>query len=111
MKSLLSIPAFASLYLVLAHYWHVPRFAAYVYGLMSLLCFVAYAWDKFAARTRRRRTRESTLLMWGLFCGWPGAVLAQQLLRHKSSKVSFGRSFWLTVALNVAGFLAWIVGF
>jgi uncharacterized membrane protein YsdA (DUF1294 family) len=72
---------------------------------MSLLCFLAYAKDKSAARSGGWRTKESTLLMLGLLCGWPGAVLAQQLLRHKSTKTSFQIAFWVTVVLNVAGFL------
>lgn len=32
--------------------------------------------------------------------GWPGAFLAQRLLRHKSSKTSFQVVFWTTVALH-----------
>jgi uncharacterized membrane protein YsdA (DUF1294 family) len=73
---------------------------------MSLLCFVAYARDKSAARSGRWRTKESTLLMLGLLCGWPGALLAQYLLRHKTAKTGFQTMFWVTVVLNVAGFAA-----
>jgi uncharacterized membrane protein YsdA (DUF1294 family) len=43
--------------------------------------------------------------MLGLFGGWPGAVLAQQWLRHKTVKQPFRQMFWLTVALNIACFL------
>jgi hypothetical protein len=38
----------------------------------------------------------------GLACGWPGGLLAQQWLRHKSIKTAFRWKFWLTVALNLA---------
>ena len=48
---------------------------------------------------------ESTLLAVGLFGGWPGAIVAQQLLRHKSSKVSFRLAFWATVVMNILGFI------
>lgn len=106
MPPLLAIPVFAVVYLVAALLWQVPHGVAVGYLVMSLLCFATYAWDKSAARAGRWRTRESTLLMLGLLCGWPGALLAQQLLRHKSAKVSFLWMFWVTVALNVAGFLA-----
>lgn len=41
----------------------------------------------------------------GLLCGWPGGLLAQRLLRHKTVKTSFQLAYWCTVALNVAG--AW----
>jgi uncharacterized membrane protein YsdA (DUF1294 family) len=103
----LGIPACALLYLVVAFYRPVPRALALAYVLMSLLCFACYAWDKSAARAGRWRTRESTLLVLGLLCGWPGALLAQQLLRHKATKAAFQLTFWATVVLNVAGFLAW----
>ena len=36
----------------------------------------------------------------GLACGWPGAVLAQQVLRHKNRKPGFQGLFWVLVALN-----------
>jgi uncharacterized membrane protein YsdA (DUF1294 family) len=100
------LPTFALLYLAAALFWQVPQHAALVYLGMSLLCFLAYALDKSAARAGRWRTRESTLLLLGLLCGWPGAVLAQQLLRHKSSKTAFQLAFWASVLLNVAGFVA-----
>jgi uncharacterized membrane protein YsdA (DUF1294 family) len=102
-----SIPAFAGIYLLVALRGPVPHSVAAGYLAMSLLCFALYAWDKHAARSGGWRTRESTLLVLGLLCGWPGAVLAQRLLRHKSAKPSFQRAFWVTVLLNVAGFLAW----
>jgi uncharacterized membrane protein YsdA (DUF1294 family) len=38
--------------------------------------------------------------------GWPGAALAQQFLRHKSSKREFRNIFWITVAINI-GALMW----
>ncbi len=73
-----------------------------VYGLMSLVTYGVYALDQSAARRRRHRVPERTLHLLALFGGWPGASLAQHLLRHKSSKSSFLRLFWLTVLLNCA---------
>jgi uncharacterized membrane protein YsdA (DUF1294 family) len=72
---------------------------------MSLMCFVAYWADKAAANAGKRRTPESTLHVLALAGGWPGALLAQQVLRHKSVKAEFRGVFWATVALNVAGFV------
>ena len=74
----------------------------------SGITFLVYALDKSAARRDRWRTRESTLHLLSLIGGWPGALAAQQLLRHKSAKPSFQAMFWLTVAVNVAvvGWLA-----
>jgi uncharacterized membrane protein YsdA (DUF1294 family) len=70
---------------------------------MSLFTFMVYAWDKAAARAQRWRTAESTLHLMALAGGWPGALLAQQWLRHKSAKREFRAVFWVTVLLNVAG--------
>jgi uncharacterized membrane protein YsdA (DUF1294 family)/cold shock CspA family protein len=105
--SLFAIPAFAVLYGVIAFVWRVPALVALFYLLASLLCFVAYALDKSAARQQRWRISENKLLLLGLAGGWPGAIVAQQLLRHKSSKTRFRSAFWGTVVLNVAGFVVW----
>jgi uncharacterized membrane protein YsdA (DUF1294 family) len=53
------------------------------------------------------RTRESRLHLLALFGGWPGPMVAQSVLRHKSRKQSFRVVFWVTVALNCAS-LAWL---
>jgi uncharacterized membrane protein YsdA (DUF1294 family) len=76
------------------------------YAVASVACFIAYALDKAAAVERRQRISERTLLLLGLFCGWPGGLLAQRLLHHKSSKTSFQLKFWVTVVLNAALVLA-----
>jgi uncharacterized membrane protein YsdA (DUF1294 family) len=70
---------------------------------MSLITFATYAMDKAAARAGRWRTSEVSLHLLALACGWPGALLAQQWLRHKSAKQPFRAVFWLTVILNLAG--------
>ncbi|MBC7724846.1 MAG: cold shock and DUF1294 domain-containing protein [Burkholderiaceae bacterium] len=72
------------------------------YAVLGLAAFVVYAVDKSAATGGRWRTREVTLLAVGLLGGWPGAVLAQQILRHKTRKLSFQVAFWISVILNVA---------
>ncbi len=78
------------------------------YLVASLVAFSAYALDKSAARNDRWRTRESTLHLFALVGGWPGALAAQRRLRHKSSKRSFQIGFWVTVILN-CGALAWLL--
>ena len=77
-----------------------------VYAIASVASFAAYAFDKSAARQRQRRTPERTLLLLGLVGGWPGALLAQRCLRHKTAKTSFQVRFWITVAVNL-GVLGW----
>lgn len=91
---------------VLARKLPAPVFACYL-GL-SALTFVAYAIDKSAARNNRWRTKESTLHLLALIGGWPGALVAQRVLRHKSKKEAFRAAFWLTAIVNCAA-LGWLV--
>ena len=107
---LLAIPAFALVWLYVASRWSVNPIVFVVYIALSLLTFLAYAVDKSAAINGRWRTPEKTLHLLSLAGGWPGGLLAQQLLRHKCSKQSFVAVFWITVAANVAGFFAWHSG-
>jgi len=81
-----------------------------LYLLASVVAFVAYALDKSAARNNQWRTQESTLHLFALVGGWPGALAAQRLLRHKSKKQSFQIVFWAVVALN-CGVLGWLFSF
>jgi uncharacterized membrane protein YsdA (DUF1294 family) len=59
-------------------------------GIVSLLCFAAFAWDKFCARHGLWRIPERTLLLLALIGGTPGAFAGQSLLRHKTQKQPFG---------------------
>lgn len=80
-----------------------------VFGLYlaaSIITFGVYAWDKSAARVGVSRTPENTLHLLALVGGWPGALIAQQTLRHKTRKESFRAVFWMTVVTNCV-VLAW----
>ncbi|MBL7646306.1 MAG: cold shock and DUF1294 domain-containing protein [Candidatus Hydrogenedentes bacterium] len=79
-----------------------------VYLIASGITFLAYWQDKAAARKNQWRTAERTLHLLGIVGGWPGALIAQQVFRHKSSKTSFQLVFWLTVFANI-GVLAWFL--
>jgi uncharacterized membrane protein YsdA (DUF1294 family) len=96
---------FAAVYAFATALWDLPLAFGGAYLALSLSCFVAYAIDKSAARNGNWRTPEATLLLLGLVGGWPGALLAQQWLRHKTSKTSFQWKFHATVVLNVVLFL------
>ena len=74
-----------------------------VYGVASLVTYVVYAIDKNAARKGAWRIPEAQLHLLALIGGWPGAMAAQQIVRHKSKKPSFRFVFWITVILNSAG--------
>jgi uncharacterized membrane protein YsdA (DUF1294 family) len=50
---------------------------------------------------------EQTLHVFALLGGWPGALVAQRWLRHKSKKASFQVAFWVTVVVNCVA-LGWL---
>lgn len=87
--------------------WIAALFAA-----MSVITYIAYAVDKSRAkRAGARRIPEATLLLLGFLCGWPGAIAAQQRLRHKTVKREFRVRFWFTVIGNViaVALIVWLL--
>ncbi len=74
---------------------------------ISIFTYLVYSFDKLAALNGRQRTPEATLHMLSILGGWPGAALAQKILRHKSSKRKFQSVFWGTIIINLS-FCAWL---
>nr|WP_201002087.1 DUF1294 domain-containing protein [Pseudomonas cichorii] len=72
-------------------------FVLAAYLVVSLLAFLLYRHDKRQAGNGGWRTPENILHMAELFGGWPGALLGQQVFRHKTRKLSFQIVFWLIV--------------
>lgn len=93
---------------VLALLGRLPMIVIGIYLAASLLTYLAYLFDKRSAQRGDWRTQESTLHLMSLLGGWPGALLAQRILRHKSTKPAFRVVFWATVVINVLG-LAFVV--
>jgi len=87
---------------------YFPQKLVVIYFTASIITYLAYAFDKSKAKRGKWRTQESTLHLFSLIGGWPGAAIAQQLLRHKSQKKVFRVGFWFTVAVNSAALL-WLV--
>ncbi|OHC15708.1 DUF1294 domain-containing protein [Stutzerimonas chloritidismutans] len=73
-----------------------------IYAVASLLTFVLYWRDKHSALKDRWRTPETTLHFFELVGGWPGALVAQQVFRHKTRKLNYQLAFWLIVVLHQA---------
>lgn len=94
---LCGLPLFGSLSLWWKGISLIPLVA---YGAVSLLTFLVYWHDKRRAQAEGQRIPENVLHALELAGGWPGALLAQQLLRHKTRKVSYQLVFWLIVALH-----------
>ncbi|WP_253254158.1 DUF1294 domain-containing protein [Xanthomonas arboricola] len=80
----------------------LPTLLALWYAATSIVAMLTYRRDKRAARRGGQRTPETTLHLIALLGGWPGALLAQAMFRHKSSKAAFQLRFWITVVVNVA---------
>lgn len=86
----------------------LPLAVFWWYCGLSSLAFVIYGWDKLSAKRDWRRTPEKSLHLLAVTGGWPGALLGQQVFRHKTSKRSFQRAYWAMVALNCLGLIAMV---
>lgn len=76
--------------------------------VLNQITFTAYYFDKTAAINNRQRIPESTLLALGLLGGWPAALLAQQIFRHKTRKIKFQCMFWITIIANML-LIYWLI--
>lgn len=84
----------------------MPRPFMMWFLLANVLTLVIYGVDKMAARKAWRRVPESTLLIFGFVGGWPGAIVGQQVFRHKTQKQPFKTYFIISVILNIAVLVA-----
>ena len=69
--------------------------------LINVQTMVMYGADKMAARKGMRRVPEATLLVFGVTGGWPGAILGQQLFRHKTQKQPFKTYFFISAIVSI----------
>ena len=74
---------------------------------VNMLTVLAYASNPQASR--RWRTPEPVLHLLSLLGGWPGAGLAQAILRYHSRKPSFASLYWGSVGLHLALLLGWLL--
>lgn len=78
--------------------------------VINSAAFLVYALDKAQAMAGGWRIPESTLLLFALLGGWPGAWAAQRIFRHKTRKTAFQVAFWASAVGNlafIAAILAW----
>lgn len=93
---------------ICAYAGKLPLWVLGLYLMASSWTLIAYRLDKMAAKRSHRRTPEKTLHLLALIGGWPGAIIGRKLFRHKSKKLSFQVTFWVTIILNCAA-LAWLL--
>ena len=72
------------------------------YVVASGLAFGVYGYDKRQAKAGEWRIPEKALHAIELLGGWPGALLAQQVFRRKTRKLSYQLWFWLIVVAHQA---------
>jgi uncharacterized membrane protein YsdA (DUF1294 family) len=99
----MNLKRFCYLLLVLAGVASMLTPSPFVTAFISInvLTLLIYGVDKRAARKAGYRVPESTLLFFGVIGGWPGAMLGQQLFRHKTQKQPFKTYFLASVMVNI----------
>lgn len=85
-----------------------PGLLLVAYGVLSAGALAMYRADKTAAEQGAWRTPEANLHAIALLGGWPGALVARRVFRHKTTKQPFRTIFWGTVVANCLA-LAWFV--
>jgi uncharacterized membrane protein YsdA (DUF1294 family) len=85
-------------------YQGLPILYAYLIGI-SVIALLFYGYDKYQARHHGFRVPEIILHAITLAGGTPGALLGQQVFRHKTSKRSFRVWFYLIVLVQVIGIM------
>ncbi len=74
----------------------------------SAFLFAIYYIDKTEAQRGGERVPENMLHLFAILGGWPGALVARHLFRHKTRKQPFRTIFWGTVLVNCV-YLIYIV--
>ena len=67
--------------------------------VMSVFAVIAFAIDKNSAIHHRRRIPEKRLHLLELLGGWPGAIIAACMFRHKIRKASYVMTMCVVVAV------------
>jgi len=100
LRVLLAVTLFVVLLVGLAVLDRAPFLLLVLYLVTSAAAFMMYREDKLAAQRGTWRIPESNLHAVALVGGWPGALIAQRVYRHKTTKQPFRTIFWITVAAN-----------
>lgn len=100
-RNVILLSIFCSVLVLLTLSGQLPVVVSIVYGALSLVTVLFYGIDKFAAKNNMWRISEAKLHLLSLTGGWPGALIAQQLFKHKRSKSAFMSVYWITVVVNL----------
>ena len=78
------------------------KFILFVLSI-NAITFLAFWFDKKAAKQNRSRVPEKTLLLLSLFGGSPAAIFASQKFRHKTKKQPFKSILYFIIFLQILG--------
>jgi uncharacterized membrane protein YsdA (DUF1294 family) len=82
---------------------------------LNVIVFLAFGWDKRQAERHGSRIAERTLIALALLGGALGALIGQQVFRHKTKKQPFRTLLWLAAVINLLAAvvvlrLVWLAG-
>jgi len=72
------------------------------YFVMSIITFGFFLADKRRAERAQWRLTETSLHILEGLGGWPGALIAQAVLRHKTRKPGYQTILWAIVAIHIS---------
>ncbi len=79
---------------------YITRSVFLYYIGINIITFLFYVYDKTAAQSDMWRIKEDTLHLLSISGGWAGALIAQDIFRHKTQKKAFRTTFYMTVFIN-----------
>lgn len=68
---------------------------------INIIAFLAFGWDKRQSLRHRSRIAERTLIGIALLGGALGALIGQQVFRHKTQKQPFRTLLWCAAVINI----------
>jgi uncharacterized membrane protein YsdA (DUF1294 family) len=75
-------------------------------GVMSVVTFFMFGYDKWRAGRAGERVSEARLIWFSALGGWLGGLLGMIVFRHKTSKGSFKLKFAIALLPGLAGWWA-----
>lgn len=73
----------------------------YILIVVNVFTFILYGYDKFLAKSQKRRIPEKNLLISALLGGSMGAGISMLLFRHKTSKWTFLWKYFVVLAIHI----------
>lgn len=98
---LIAIPLLLSGYLLLM----AKPLPFFCYVTLSILTMILYGLDKANAAMRKWRVPEIYFYILELMGGWPGALMAQNRLRHKTRQTAYLVILRCIIALHLTGWI------